>query len=92
MIKIGHLSVAFLPKKSEPARITQTTVFTVLAFLSGLVLVPTRKLRTRQRLQSRVLRRLTFGDALTEVRGASHGVPLLTTASQARHAPWFPTE
>jgi hypothetical protein len=34
MIKIGHLSVAFLPRKSEPARITrQTTVFTVLAFL-----------------------------------------------------------
>jgi hypothetical protein len=34
MIKIEHLSVAFLPKKSEPARITcQTTVFTVLAFL-----------------------------------------------------------
>jgi len=34
MIKIGHLSVAFLPRNSEPAGITcQTTVFTVLAFL-----------------------------------------------------------
>jgi hypothetical protein len=34
MIKNGHISVVFLPKKSEPARITcQTTVFTVLAFL-----------------------------------------------------------